>query len=120
MIKLYDKLFPKKANDDDERFYQQCLRLSWIEPKHLKQENLFIDNFLPITNDYFEQINNEKSAVGKLEILSKIFDAINNVIIFNKGGKREKRKRTDYSSGLVGAREIHSGSCCLYCESVWK
>ena len=86
MIKLYDKLFPKKANDDDERFYQQCLRLSWIEPKHLKQENLFIDNFLPITNDYFEQINNEKSAVGKLEILSKIFDAINNVIIFNKGG----------------------------------
>ena len=86
MIKLYDKLFPKKSNDEDEKFYQQCLRLSWIEPKHLKQENLFIDNFLPITNDYFEQINNEKSAVGKLSILSKIFDAINNVIIFNKGG----------------------------------
>ena len=86
MTKLYDKLFPKKENVEDEKFYQQCLCLSWIEPKHLKQENLFIDNFLPITNNYFEQINNEKSAVGKLEILSKIFDAINSVIIFNKGG----------------------------------
>ena len=86
MIKLYDKLFPKMENDEDKKFYQQCIRLSWIEPKHLKQENLFIDNFLPITNKYFEQINTEKSAVGKLEILSKIFEAINNVIIFNKGG----------------------------------
>ena len=50
MTKLYDKLFPKKENVEDEKFYQQCLSLSWIEPKpkHLKQENLFIDNCLPI------------------------------------------------------------------------
>ena len=86
MIRLYDKLFPKKADIEDEIFYHQCLYLSWVEPKHLGQENLFFDNFLPITTAYFEQINNEKSAGRKLEIISKIFEAINNVIIFNKGG----------------------------------
>ena len=86
MIRLYDKLFPKKPDLEDEIFYHQCLYLSWIEPKHLGQENLFFDNFLPITTAYFEQINNEKSAGTKLEIISKIFEAINNAIIFNKGG----------------------------------
>ena len=86
MVRLYDKLFPKKPDLEDISFYNQCLSLSWIEPKHLKQENLFFDNFLPITTSYFEQINNEKSASSKLEVISKIFDAINSVIIFNKGG----------------------------------
>ena len=86
MVRLYDKLFPKKPDLEDVSFYNQCLALSWIEPKHLKQENLFFDNFLPITTSYFEQINNEKSASGKLEVICKIFDAINSVIIFNKGG----------------------------------
>ena len=86
MVRLYDKLFPKKPDLEDVSFYNQCLALSWIEPKHLKQENLFFDNFLPITTSYFDQINNEKSASGKLEVICKIFDAINSVIIFNKGG----------------------------------
>ena len=86
MIRLYDKLFPKKPSLEDITFYNQCLILSWIEPKHLKQENLFFDNFLPITTSYFEQMNNEKSGLGKLETINKIFDAINNVILFNKGG----------------------------------
>ena len=86
MVRLYDKLFPKKPDLEDVSFYNQCLALSWIEPKHLKQEKLFFDNFLPITTSYFEQINNEKSASGKLEVICKIFDAINSVIIFNKGG----------------------------------
>ena len=85
MNKLYDKLFPKKPDLEDNIFYQQCLYLSWIEPKHLNQENLFFDNFLPITSAYFEQLNNEKSAGAKLEIISKIFDAIYSVILFNKG-----------------------------------
>ena len=86
MIRLYDKLFPRKPDLEDDIFYHQCLYLSWIEPKHLGQENLFFDNFLPITTAYFEQINNEKSAGKKLEAIAKIFEAINNVIIFNKGG----------------------------------
>ena len=86
MIRLYDKLFPKKPSLEDITFYNQCLKLSWIEPKHLKQANLFFDNFLPITTSYFEQMNNEKCGLGKLEIIYKIFDAINNVILFNKGG----------------------------------
>jgi hypothetical protein len=72
MVRLYDKLFPKKPDLEDVSFYNQCLALSWIEPKHLKQENLFFDNFLPITTSYFEQINNEKSASGKLEVICKI------------------------------------------------
>ena len=86
MTRLYDKLFPKKPDLEDNNFYRKCRILSWVEPKHLKLENLFFDNFLPKTSAYFEQINNEKSASGKLEIISKIFDVINNVIIFNKGG----------------------------------
>ena len=59
MVRLYDKLFPKKPDLEDVSFYNQCLALSWIEPKHLKQENLFFDNFLPITTSYFDQINKD-------------------------------------------------------------
>ena len=87
MIRLYDKLYPKESDLEDIEFYNQCISLSWIEPKHLKQGNILFDNFLPITTSYFEQINNAKSASAKLEIISKIFEAINNAIIFNKGGK---------------------------------
>ena len=86
MIRLYDKLYPKESDLEDIEFYTRCISLSWIEPKHLKQGNIFFDNFLPITTSYFEQINSAKSASAKLEIICKIFEAINNVIIFNKGG----------------------------------
>ena len=86
MIRLYEKLFPKTPSREDIIFYNQCRVLAWLEPRHLKQANLFFDDFLPITTACFEQINNEKSAFGKLEVISKIFDAIYNVILFNKGG----------------------------------
>ena len=86
MIRLYDKLFPKNPSSEDIFFYNQCVTLSWVEPRHLKQGHLLFDDFLPITSSCFDQINNEKSALGKLEVISKIFDAIINVIKFNKGG----------------------------------
>ena len=86
MTRLYDKLFPKKPDLDDIYFFRKCRILSWVEPKHLNLENLFFDNFLPKTTEYFEQINNERSASRKLEVISKIFEVINNAIKFNKGG----------------------------------
>ena len=86
LIRIYDKVFPSDPDNDDTSFYYKSISLAWIEPKHLNQPNIFFDNFLPITTKYFKQINNEKSPSGKLEIIGKIFEAINNVLIFNKGG----------------------------------
>ena len=86
LIRIYDKIFPNDPDNDDISFYHKSISLAWIEPKHLNQPNIYFDNFLPITTKYFKQINNEKSPSGKLEIIGRIFEAINSVLLFNKGG----------------------------------
>ena len=86
LVKIYDKIYPKEPDTDDLTLHYQCISLSWIEPKHLNQGNIYFDNFLPITTKYFNQINNEKSPSGKLEVIESIFEAINNVLKINLGG----------------------------------
>ena len=86
LVKIYDKIYPKEPDTDDLTLHFQCISLSWIEPKHLNQGNIYFDNFLPITTKYFNQINNEKSPSGKIEVIESIFEAINNVLKINLGG----------------------------------
>ena len=83
---IYYKLFPKDANNEDKFFYNQTLSLSWVEPKHLNQNNIDFSNVLKLTNKYFEQIDDEHWPIGKFKIIEKIFDIIDNIIVINKGG----------------------------------
>ena len=85
IIKLYNKLFPKDPDTDDLTFHYQCLYLSWIKPKHLNQSEIINENFIKIITELFNQMNNEKSYSGKLEIIEQIFRVINYILKINKG-----------------------------------
>ena len=85
LIKLYNKIFPKEPDDDDLTLHFQCISLSWIKLFHLKQKEIHNDNFIKITTNLFNQMNLEKSYLGKLEIIEKIFKTFSNVLKINKG-----------------------------------
>ena len=87
IIKLYNKLFPKEPDTDDLTFHYQCIYLSWIKPKHLNQSEIINENFIKIITELFNQMNNEKSYSGKLEIIEQIFRVINYILKINKGDK---------------------------------
>ena len=72
LIKIYDKIFPELQNNDDKEFYYLTISLSWIEPKHLIESQFRFDNFLSLTNNYFDLIDIEKSPMIKFELIDKI------------------------------------------------
>ena len=87
LTKIYEKIYPQDYDKDDLLFYYKTISLSWIEPKHLRiPYEINIDNFLPITNSYFKQIDYEKSPSCKMDIISKIFNTISSAIKFCQGG----------------------------------
>ena len=82
---LYRKLFPKKPESKDLLIYNNCVSLSWTEPKHFIKGkiNYVYDTFLPDAMKYFKLIQLEKSPRKKIINLSKIFQSINNFEKFN-------------------------------------
>ena len=85
LIKIYDKIYPRESDKDDMIIFQKTILLSWIRPHHLKLDKTYLDNFIPITSKYINQLDKERSPNGKFNIINKIFNAINNVLKFNKG-----------------------------------
>ena len=86
LTKIYKKIYPQDYDNDDLLFFYKAISLSWIEPKHLKIPNeINVDNFIPITNSYFKQIDNEKSPSCKMKVIEKIFNTINSALRFSLG-----------------------------------
>ena len=85
LIKIYDKIYPRESDIDDMKIFQKTVLLSWVAPHHLKLDKTYLENFVPITTNYMNQLDNEKSPNGKFNVINKIFNAINNVLRFNKG-----------------------------------
>ena len=85
LIKIYDKIYPRESDIDDMKIFQKTILLSWVAPHHLKLDKTYLENFVPITTNYINQLDNEKSPNGKFNVINKIFNAINNVLRFNKG-----------------------------------
>jgi len=85
MEKLYDKLFPQDPSKEDIVVYQNSFKCSWVELKHFVKgkDDYIIENFLPDTTKYFEQINKEKSPRKKLLNVDNIFKCINYLAILN-------------------------------------
>lgn len=85
MEKLYDKLFPRDPSKEDIVVYQNSFKCSWVELKHFVKgkDDYIIENFLPDTTKYFEQINKEKSPRKKLLNVDNIFKCINYLAILN-------------------------------------
>ena len=67
------------------QIFTKTVLLSWVRPHHFKLDKTLLDNFIPITTNYINQLDIEKSPNGKFNIINKIFNAINNVLKFNKG-----------------------------------
>ena len=63
MEKLYDKLFSDDSDNDDIIIYNNCCKASLVELKHFikGKDDYILENFIPDTNHYFQQINKEKS-----------------------------------------------------------
>ena len=86
MSNIYDKLFNSQIQEKDHTFYKKCVSFSWIELKDLIGENnLILDNFLPIIIKYIEEIETARTPKKKLELISQIKRVINDTYIFNTG-----------------------------------
>ena len=87
LSKIYEKIYPQDYDKDDLLFYHKTISLSWVEPRHLKIPNdIYVDNFIPITTSFFKQIDYEKSPSCKMEVIAKIFNTINSALRFSQGG----------------------------------
>ena len=87
LTKIYEKIYPQDYDNDDLLFFYKAISLSWIEPKHLKiPYEVNVDNFIPITNSFFKQVDYAKSPSCKMEVIVKIFNTINWALKHNKEG----------------------------------
>ena len=89
MEKLYEKLYPKTLNEIDKKIYQNCEKLSWVEPKHFIKgnDNYIYESFLPDLSSYLLRMTKEKSIRKKFMNMKAIFECINKLGKFN--GKKE-------------------------------
>ena len=83
--KLYFKTFPKYTEVDDQKILLKINSLTWVKPENLNLYNFDFDSIIPITNDYFKQIDKQRCPSGKLNISNKIFEIIFNALNFIKG-----------------------------------
>ena len=86
MSNIYDKLFTSEIQENDHKFYQKCVSFSWIELKDLIGENnLILDNFLPISIQYINEIEIARTPKKKLNLIAKIKRVISDTYLFNTG-----------------------------------
>ena len=85
MNKIYDKIFPIEPYEEDNKIFQQSVRLSWTEPKHFisTKKNYVFGGFLSDVLHDFEMIDKEKSPRKKFLYVMDIFSSINYLLKFN-------------------------------------
>jgi hypothetical protein len=101
MEKLYEKLYPKTLNELDIKIYNNCEKLSWVEPKHFMKgsSNYIYESFLPDLSSYLFLITKEKSIRKKFMNLNAIFECIDNLGKFsgkNNFGIEEEMQILNY------------------------
>lgn len=89
MSKIYDKIYPIEPFGEDNKIYQQSIRLSWTEPKHFIQskKEFVYGKFFTDSLKYFYLIDTEKSPRKKLENMVELFNSIGFLLQFNNAGK---------------------------------
>ena len=85
MKKLYDKIYPKKQSQADKLIYDNCLKLSWVEAKHIitKAKNNNYDIFMDNLKQSFTNLDLEKSPKKKYQAVIEIFQTILKLKKFN-------------------------------------
>ena len=89
MSKIYDKIYPEEPFGEDNKIFQQSVKLSWTEPKHFIQSKreFVYGSFLTDALKFFNLINTEKSPRKKLENMVGLFNSIVFLLQLNGAGK---------------------------------
>ena len=85
MGKLYDKLYPFESYDEDNKIFQQSIKLSWTEDKHFikSKRKLVFGSFINDIKTLFKLIDSEKAPRKKIKHMSEIFNSITFLLKFN-------------------------------------
>jgi hypothetical protein len=83
--KLYDKIYPSSPGIDDSLISYTCLKLSWVEPRHLIKDtkNNNYDIFIDEIKRLFIQLEKEKSPRKKYLVMKDILLTIQKICAFN-------------------------------------
>ena len=101
MNKIYKKIYPSELENEDSKFFQKTMHLSWVEPNMIIPGDTthdVLDNILPDILDEFKKLNKANSPYIKLKCIKKIFEYIGAIVKFKDGGEGEDRE--------VGAEDI--------------
>ena len=85
MKKLYDKIYPKKQSQVDKLIYDNCIKFSLVEAKHIieKSKNNNYDIFMDNLMQSFTNLDLEKSPKKKYQVVIEIFQTILKLKKFN-------------------------------------
>ena len=84
MRHIYNYVYPKNQSKLDFEFYNQTIKLNWINPEHLDIKKVYINQ---LTNAilWIKRIDEKKSIREKLFCISGAYNTMNNTIKFSSG-----------------------------------
>ncbi len=85
---IYSYVFPKDYLINDIQFYEQTVKLSWITPENLDIKKIFV-NELKSAENLISQMDSKKTCYEKLNLISEVYNTINNTIKFSTGKRNE-------------------------------
>ena len=90
MNKLYKKIYPKELGNEDSKFFEKTMHLSWVEPSMIIKGDTTLDaldNILPDILQEFKNLNSANSPFTKFACIKKIFELIGFIVKFNDDGE---------------------------------
>jgi hypothetical protein len=121
MNKIYSKIFPTESDNQDNKIFENSIKLSWVEPTHFipGKKNYVYDSFLPDVIRDFGLLYKEKSPRKKIISMSNIFASISNLVKFNNEGTDnlgvdDQMPILNYS--LIKARPQRINSICKFLD----
>jgi len=86
LLKLQDKLFPKKSTKTDIKFYKKCCRLDFVKPENLIKDKKMINEKLWKTSiDLIIEMDSKLTPQDKVKNFGKAFGILQNSITFCSG-----------------------------------
>ena len=86
LLKLHDKLFPKKPTKTDIKFYKKCCRLDFVKPENLIKDKKMINEKLWKTSiDLIIEMDSKLTPQDKVKNFGKAFAILQNSITFCSG-----------------------------------
>ena len=82
---IYKDVFPKKnEGDEDDIFYYRTKYLDWVTPEHLEIKKVYF-NQLGFAISCIRKLDEARSFLDKLNLISNAHNSINNTIKFSSG-----------------------------------